>query len=38
MAIEEVRKEIRDFILGTQSPERYSATILALDRLGGKGV
>ncbi|BDB98703.1 AAA family ATPase [Saccharolobus caldissimus] len=37
MAIEEVRKEIRDFILGTQSPERYSATILALDRLGGKG-
>ncbi|MDT7862697.1 MAG: ATP-binding protein [Saccharolobus sp.] len=37
MAIEEVRKEIRDFILGTQSPERYSATIIALDRLGGKG-
>lgn len=37
MAVEEVRKEVRDFILGTQSPERYSATILALDRLGGKG-
>ena len=37
MAVEEVRKEVKDFILGTQSPERYSAAILALDRLGGKG-
>lgn len=37
MAVEEVRKEIKDFILGTQSPEGYSATISALDRLGGKG-
>jgi Predicted ATPase (AAA+ superfamily) len=37
MAVEEVRKEVKDFILGTQSPERYSTAILALDRLGGKG-
>ncbi|WP_231112320.1 AAA family ATPase [Stygiolobus azoricus] len=37
MAIEEVRKEAKDFISNTQSPERYSAVILSLDRLGGHG-
>ncbi|MFP3189832.1 MAG: ATP-binding protein [Thermoproteota archaeon] len=37
MAIEEVRKEVKGFILGTQSPYRYSATIISLDRLGGRG-
>jgi len=36
-AVEEVRKEVKDFILGTQSPNMYSVAILALDRLGGKG-
>ncbi|MCH4816309.1 MAG: ATP-binding protein [Saccharolobus sp.] len=36
-AINEVRNEARNFILSTQSPLRYSAVILALDRLGGKG-
>jgi len=37
MAIEEVRKEVKGFILGTQSPYRYTATIISLDRLGGRG-
>jgi len=37
MAIKEVKEETKNFILSTQSKERYSATILALERLGGKG-
>ncbi|BDC18719.1 ATP-binding protein [Acidianus sp. HS-5] len=37
MAIEEVRREFKDFLLSTQSPERYSAVVISLDRLGGKG-
>ena len=37
MAINEVKEEFKGFLLGSQSPERYSAVIIALDRLGGKG-
>jgi len=37
MVINEVKEEFKGFLLGSQSPERYSAVIIALDRLGGKG-
>lgn len=37
MAVKEVREEVKKFILKSQARERYSAVILALDRLGGKG-
>jgi hypothetical protein len=37
MAVKETRKEVRDLILDTQSTERYSATIISLERLGGRG-
>ncbi|MBP1358337.1 MAG: ATP-binding protein [Sulfolobus sp.] len=36
-AINEVKEETKNFLRSTQSIERYSAIILSLDRLGGKG-
>jgi len=36
-AVEEVKNETINFIKYSQSPLRYSAIILAIDRLGGKG-
>nr|MCG2880502.1 hypothetical protein [Vulcanisaeta sp.] len=37
MAINEVREEFKSFLVNSQSPERYSAVVIALDRLGGRG-
>jgi len=36
-AIEEAKNEVMNFLKYSQSPLRYSAIILAIDRLGGKG-
>jgi len=36
-AVEEVKNEVKNFIMYSQSPLRYSAIILAIDRLGGRG-
>ena len=36
-AVEEVKNEVKNFLNYSQSPLRYSAIILAIDRLGGKG-
>ncbi|MCY0859848.1 MAG: ATP-binding protein [Sulfolobaceae archaeon] len=35
-AIEEVKEEVKNFIKYSQSPVRYSAIFLAIDRLGGR--
>jgi AAA+ ATPase superfamily predicted ATPase len=37
MAINETKEEFKSFLTNSQSPRRYSAAVIALDRLGGKG-